>query len=76
MQSSHLASDMDSFPVIQRAILKHNPNLIVLSIADLSDENLENVKSEFKNSAISQEKYYPLEASHGVKTARSGLQMV
>ena len=48
-QSSHLASDNDAFPVIQRAILKHDPNLVVPSEANLSDENFENVKSTVEN---------------------------
>ena len=33
--------------VIQRAILKHDPNLVILTEANLSNKNLANVESEF-----------------------------
>ena len=46
--SPHLASDQAKFSVIQRAILKHEPNLVVLSEANISEENLDNVKGEFE----------------------------
>ena len=51
-QSSYLASDHKGFPVIQRAILKHNPNLVVLTEANLSSENLANVANEFNGYVI------------------------
>ena len=47
-ESSHMASDQEKFPVIQRAILKYEPNLVVLTEANISDKNLANVKSEFE----------------------------
>ena len=47
-ESSHMASDQEKFPVIQRAILKYEPNLVVLTKANISDKNLSNVKSEFE----------------------------
>ena len=46
--SPTLAYDQAKFPIIQRAILKYEPNLIVLSEANISEENLNNVKGEFE----------------------------
>ena len=48
-ESSHMASDQEKFPIIQRAILKYKPNLVVLTEANIGNENLPNVKSVFKN---------------------------
>ena len=42
--SPHLAYDQAKFSVIQRAILKYEPNLVVLSEANISEKNLNNVK--------------------------------
>ena len=46
--SPTLAYDQAKFAVIQRAILKYEPNLIVLSEANISEENSNNVKGEFE----------------------------
>ena len=46
--SPTLAYDLAKFSIIQRAILKYEPNLIVLSEANISEENLNNVKGEFE----------------------------
>ena len=46
--SPSLAYDQAKFSIIQRAILKYEPNLIVLSEANISEENLKNVKGEFE----------------------------
>ena len=46
-QNSNHASDKEGFPVIQRAMLKHDSNLIILTEANFSDENFANVASEF-----------------------------
>ena len=61
-QSSHLASDRAGFSVIQRAVLKYDPNLVVLSEANISDANLKNVNSkledyDFHYKVIPQTKY-------------------
>ena len=47
-QISHMASNKDGFPIIKRAILKYEPNLVVLTEANISDENLPKVKNKFK----------------------------
>ena len=46
--SPTLAYDQTKFSIIQRAILKYEPNLIVLSEANISEENSNNVKGEFE----------------------------
>ena len=47
-QSSYLASDNEGFPVFKRAILKHDPNLVIITEDNLSNAKLANVESEFE----------------------------
>ena len=56
--SSHLQSSFPGFPIIKQSILNSKANLIILSEANITEENIKNINGEFPDFDIHR-KYIP-----------------